>query len=189
MWKTVQLDRLNRSKPPTMRLKGAPGRVEDRQPQHVNDMYLVLLAGHWQEFCRILHTEAAAFLTSKMPPSAQIAIEAALTQRRWLDRGNPNIENIREDFARFGMDIWGKVLGLDIRNEKRRDRLKQLLVWRNAIVHQDLPPKGGNATTVSGTSRTLDWARTFRDACSQLAVHFDRVAGDQLALLVGSAPW
>jgi hypothetical protein len=116
-WKTVHLGRLQQIEAAHHALEGGTGPGRRSATQQVNDMYLVLLAGHWQEFCRTLHTEAAAFLTSKMPPSAQIAFEAALTQRRWLDRGNPSVENIREDFARFGMDIWGKVLGLDIRNE------------------------------------------------------------------------
>jgi hypothetical protein len=67
----------------------------------------VLLAAHFQSFCRDLYSEAAAaFVAGIQPGSAQIGVAAALESERRLERGNASADNIRRDFAKFGMAFW-----------------------------------------------------------------------------------
>jgi hypothetical protein len=187
-WHRVQLARL-------VEIENAHRAVGGRGPgrrvatQQINDAYMVLLAGQWQEFCRYLHTEAADIVAQAMPSSAQVAVQLAFTLGRNLDRGNATPENISRDFARFGMNLWRAVYSLDARNRARRHRLDQLYVWRNAIAHQDLPPTGDRARKVDGTRRTLEWAKRFEGACTELAAQLDRAIRDQLRSLTGVAPW
>lgn len=187
-WHTVQLARLAEIEN-AHRAVGGSGPGRRVATQQINDAYMVLLAGQWQEFCRYLHTEAADIVAQAVPASTQIAVRAAFTLDRSLDRGNATPENIARDFARFGMDLWSSVYRLDSRNRARRDRLNQLYIWRNAIAHQDLPPTGDRARRVAGTRRTLEWAKRFATACTVLAGQLDRVTYDQLRILTEVAPW
>jgi hypothetical protein len=70
--------------------------------------YVLLLAAHFQGFCRDLHTECAQIIASKVRPSLEILFQSQFSSRRELDRGNANAKSIIEDFSRFGfsMNTW-----------------------------------------------------------------------------------
>jgi len=131
--------------------------------QSINDAYLVLLAGTFQQFCRDLHSEASAALVSAVPSSLGKVLGFSLTSNRRLDRGNAQPASIQQDFELLGVvDLWAALTRLDARNINCKHRLEQLNVWRNAIAHQDFNLSAENLQRVLGTSRTLVWARMWR---------------------------
>jgi hypothetical protein len=166
----------------------APGR---RYLTQLNQAYLVMLAAQWQDFCRNLHTEAAdAIAGAIQPPTARLAMQAALTLGRVVDRGNAGPGAIGNDFSRFGgTKFWDLVDLQDKRNAKRRWRLEQLQMWRNAVAHQDFNWSKEQLRVCDKTRGTLDDVRMWRDACNALAQELDRAVSDQAMNLVGQSPW
>src|SRR5688572_16402633 len=59
--------------------------------------YVVLLSAHFQGFCRDLYTEATQIIVSKVRPTLQILIQAQFSAQCALDRGNPNLDNLKKD--------------------------------------------------------------------------------------------
>src|SRR5262245_56403917 len=64
--------------------------------------FVLLLSAHFQGYCRNLYTEASQSVVSKTRRSLQVLLQAQFTAHRKLDRGNPTLQNLREDFERFG---------------------------------------------------------------------------------------
>jgi hypothetical protein len=165
-----------------------PGR---RYLTQLNHACIVMLAAQWQDFCRNLHTEAAdAIVAALDPPTARLAMQAALTSNRQLDRGNAGPGAVGNDFSRFGTTrFWDLVDDLDRRNAQRRLRLDQLHIWRNAVAHQDFNWKTQQRKAVDKTRGTLDDVRRWRSACDALTEQFDVVVSAQASSLVGTPPW
>jgi hypothetical protein len=188
-WQTAQASELDRMAEAHKTIGGsAPGRRW--RLQHLNDAYIVLLAAHFQSFCRNLHSEAAsAVAAATQPPGVQIAVLSAMQADRRLDRGNATVENIRGDFAKFGMTFWIAVESYDTRNRTRRLRLDQLLTWRNAIAHQDFRFSAETQKKLAGTDRTLTSIKRWRSTCNELAANFDAAVHDYVRGLTGIAPW
>src|SRR5579884_3561170 len=68
--------------------------------------YVLALSAHFQGFCRDLYTEASQVLVSKVRrPSLQVVFQDQFAAHRKLDHGNPNLENLKEDFKRFGFNL------------------------------------------------------------------------------------
>lgn len=186
-WLGDRIDRLDE-------LEGVHGRLEGTGPgrrwltEQLDRAYLLVLASQFQGYCRDLHSESAAFVARLVPSSLQLIVEGSLTLRRSLDQGNPQASNVASDFARFGIDFWDLMITADKRNEGRRDRLDQLMIWRNSIAH-DSRIKQGNLDMIVGTKPTLTWVRRWRNALEQLAIWADRVVGEELASISGRRPW
>lgn len=83
------------------------------------------------------------------------------------------------------IEFWAEVYSLHAGNERRRELLRTLVDWRNAIAHQDF------AQVVAGGPATLHLAtvRRWRTAVNSLARHFDEVMYNYLVNLTGSNPW
>jgi hypothetical protein len=153
--------------------------------QQINRAYAVLLASQFQGFCRELHSEC---IESFLPPGVgtkwEEAIRRTFQATRKLDSGNPAPANIGMDFSRFGVKIWDEVFAFDPLGRDRHDSLAMLLLWRNAIAHQDFKdPRLGR-----GALRLAE-VRSWRRACHALAVDFDAVMADYLLRVAGRAPW
>src|SRR5687768_1571741 len=68
--------------------------------QQINQAYAVLLASHFQGFCRDLHSESIDHLIVAVSPARlQRVIRVELTQNRQLDRGNAQPGSIGADFG------------------------------------------------------------------------------------------
>src|SRR5438128_7828457 len=67
--------------------------------------YVLLLSAHFQGFCRDLYTECAQTVVSRVRARLQVLIQAQFIAHRALDRGNPNLQNLRVDFERFGFTL------------------------------------------------------------------------------------
>src|SRR2546422_6654415 len=67
--------------------------------------YVLLLSAHFQGFCRELYSECALAVVSKVRPSLRMLLQSQFTAHRKLDHGNPNVQNLREDFERFHFSL------------------------------------------------------------------------------------
>src|SRR5258708_2417048 len=67
--------------------------------------YVLLFSAHFQGICRDLHTECAQVIVSRVRASLQTLIQAQFRAHRRLDHGNPTLQNLREDFERFGFGL------------------------------------------------------------------------------------
>jgi hypothetical protein len=166
-------------------LIGGTGPGRRYATQQINRAYAVLLASQFQGYCRNLHDEC---IESFQPPGVGTAWEGAIRSTlrtgRKLDSGNPTPANIGMDFGRFDVKIWDEVFALDPLGRDRQDSLGILLLWRNAVAHQDFKdPRLGR-----GVLRLAE-VRSWRRACHALAIDFDAVMADYLLRVTGRAPW
>ena len=143
--------------------------------------YVVLLSAHFQGFCRDLYTEAGQVITSKVRPTLQPLIQNQFSVHRTLDHGNPNADNIAQDFNRFGIDLKVE-LNTDPANALRRQHLAALNRWRNVAAHQGttLPPGG---------PLSLPMLQAWRTSCDGLATSLERILYNQLRSLLRRPPW
>jgi hypothetical protein len=168
------------------RAVGGTGRGRRFAVQQINRAYLLLLASHFQRFCRDLHSECVEHLMGP-PQYAAIRqiVSGILIDGRKLNWGNANAGNIGSGYARLGFDIWNWMGAASSRTEERKRKLDQLNLWRNAVAHHDFdkPRLGGR------TELTLSEVREWRRTCNALALDFDRVARAYLITITGQAPW
>ena len=95
--------------------------------------YIVLLSAHFQGFCRDLYSESALTIVSRVRGSLQVLIQDQFTAHRALNHGNPNLENLRKDFERFGFTLT--LAATDPANPARIQHLSELNRWRNIAAH------------------------------------------------------
>lgn len=143
--------------------------------------YVLLLAAHFQGFCRDLHTECAQIIASKVRPSLEILFQSQFSARRELDRGNANAKNIIEDFSRFGFSMKTQLDAIAGAVALKAD-LHMLNEWRNAAAHHNtsLPPGG---------PLTVPLIQGWRNSCNLLATAIDTVLYTQLRARVRRQPW
>lgn len=153
--------------------------------QQINHAYAILLSSQFQGFCRDLHTECADSVLRLTSVELRPMLKTQFDWGRALDRGNPNPGNIGSDFGRFGIDFWADVRGDHHSNQRRRELLEELNVWRNAIAHQDFDPARLGGTTVLHLATVRQW----RNSLDHLAVAFDRVMWVFLLRTIAVDPW
>jgi hypothetical protein len=153
--------------------------------QQVNQAYVLLLCSRFQRFCRDLHSKCIDHLVLGVPPALRMIVRKQFDTGRKLDVGNPNPGNIGSDFDRLGIRFWPALRAEDPHTESRQRDLAELNRWRNAVAHQDFShPELGGRDRVS-----LAEVRSWRRACEQLAVDFERVMHHYLSETTGTAPW
>src|SRR5437879_3361841 len=105
-WSTVRaasLDEIENAH----RSVGGTGPGRRTATQQINQAYAVLLSGHFQGFCRDLHSECCDFLVAAVSlPYLHRILRGELGANRKLDRGNPGPANLSSDFSRLGLAFW-----------------------------------------------------------------------------------
>jgi hypothetical protein len=155
--------------------------------QQINRAYAVLLASHFQGFCRDLHSECVDHIITELAPGASMVaiLRLELTRGRKLDSGNAQPGSLGDDFGRLGIQLWEELYKTDVTHKFRNVTLERLNRWRNAIVHQSLDPlRLGGTTTLR-----LTQVRAWRNTCNRLAAAFDEVMHTYLQGLTGTSPW
>jgi hypothetical protein len=153
--------------------------------RQIHESYVVLLASHFQGFCRDLHDECADFFVRTISTEMlRNTVRIVLVLGRKLASGNATPGNIGSDFGRFGLEFWDEVRKLDAGNQDRQKELDRLNAWRNAIAHQHF-----DLSKLGGADLRLPLLRGWRTVCDRLAVSFDGVMRSHLALVNGVAPW
>lgn len=155
--------------------------------QQINRAFAVLLASHFQRFCRDIHSECVDhILTVVAPPvSLRNLFRAEFTRDRKLDRGNAQPASLGADFGRLGITLWDQLERFDSAARDWNDDLVELNEWRNAIAHQDFSsPRLGGISSLH-----LERVRRWRKTCEKLAVTMDEVLRRFLQSLTGASPW
>lgn len=153
--------------------------------QQINYAYAALLSGHFQGFCRDLHSECVDCIVAAVPTHLQDVLGLEFVWNRSLGRGNPHPGAVGSDFNRLGIDFWAEVDALNVRNERRRGTLRELIDWRNAIAHQDFDPGAPAGTPTLHLARVRAW----RSVVNALAHDFDRAMYNSLRGLLRADPW
>jgi hypothetical protein len=97
-----------------------------RKPNLIDENFrgfILLLSAHFQGYCRDLYTECAQIIASKVRPALQVLVQEQFTANRKLDHGNPNIDNLKKDFNRFGFSL--SMADYDPANQARLANLKE----------------------------------------------------------------
>jgi hypothetical protein len=141
--------------------------------------FVLLLSAHFQGFCRDLYTECAQIVGGTMPPALQSMIQMQCTASLALDRGNPNRENLRRDFERFGAPLnW---VAADPANHGRLQDLERLNGWRNVAAHYSVLPPGG----LPSHADLQNWW----NSCDGIAIFLDGFMYNQLQAVLAIEPW
>jgi len=187
-WRTIQRAELDHVDTLLRGVRGA-GAAERAVRRHVVDGEIVLLAGHFQRYCRGVYEEAVGFLAGEvLPAAAGSVVGKLLMEGRALTRRNATSETLRKDFLRLDLDLREALERRDQRNLDRMRRLNQLVTWRNAVAHQD-EPSPGSAQLIRGTDRNVRSLRTWRHSCSALAHDIDAVVNQHMIVLAGRRAW
>jgi len=163
----------------------------------INYAYLVLLCGHFERFCRDLHTEVAEHFVAQIEPATlRPLVRARLLDGRELDRANVTKQVLQKDFSRFGFDLWKDA---SPKTEERLSLLDNLRRWRNAIAHRkeelisaplvSTGRLGGQPELIPSPPLHLKHVARWRSTCRGLARDLDVAATVGLASVVGSRPW
>src|SRR5262249_53202050 len=109
----------------------------------------------------------------------RVLIQDQFTAHRALDHGNPNFQNVKKDFERFGFTL--NLAHADPGNPARLQHLAELNKWRNVAAHHgSVPPSG-----LPSLADLHDW----RNSCHGLAASLDRIMYNQLRRILRRAPW
>jgi hypothetical protein len=156
--------------------------------QQLDYSYAALITAHFQTYCRAVHTEAAQVLVAAVRDPLSTVLGASLTERRYLDKGNPTPGGLSGDFARFDFRFWPAVEADDQDNKSRKAKLEQLCEWRNGIVHGDIHRKL-EAGLLVPPDLDLETCKEWRRALDALAVSIDRTLAIRCLELGAPKPW
>jgi hypothetical protein len=142
--------------------------------------YVLLLSAHFQGFCRDLYDECAVKIVSRVRPSLRLLIQMQFSAERKLDRGNPNVNNLRLDFERFNFTL--DLGAAEPANPARLNQLAALNLWRNLAAHHGTIPPGVPPLSVPVI-------QGWRGACDGLAASLDAILYNKLRRLLRRIPW
>jgi hypothetical protein len=142
--------------------------------------YVLLLSAHFQGYCRDLYSECSQIVVARVRTTLQGLMLTQFSSHRKLDHGNPNIQNIRDDFERFGFTL--DLVAADLANGPRLTHLGELNRWRNVAAHHGSIPLGFPVLT-------LPLLQMWRQSCNGLAVSLDAIAYNQLRRILRRMPW
>ncbi len=140
---------------------------------------IVLLSAHFQGFCRDLYTESAIAIAIKVRASLRPLIQAQFMANRAIDHGNPNLQNLKKDFERFGFTL--DLAAADPGNPARLHDLSELNKWRNIVAHYGVIPPTGLPSLADLQSWT--------SSCDGLAGSLDGIMYNEVRKTLRRAPW
>jgi len=140
---------------------------------------VLLLSAHYQGFCRDLYTECAQIVVSKVRPALRLLILEQFIAHRRLDHGNPNLQNLKADYERFGFTL--DLPAADPLNPARLTNLDLLNKWRNVAAH--------HGTIPAGIPLSLPALQGWRNSCDGLSTSLDAIMYNELRQILKRAPW
>jgi hypothetical protein len=145
--------------------------------------YVMLLSAHFQGFCRALYTESAQVVAAAVPANLLATIQAQLSAKLSLNKMNPTVATLRDDFERFGFTL--DLPAADPANPLRITHLGHLIYWRNTAAHHLTAPAPTGVPAVLTLPDVLSW----RTSCDGLAQSLDGIMYNELLRILGVAPW
>ncbi|MGP0064791.1 MAG: HEPN domain-containing protein [Isosphaeraceae bacterium] len=141
--------------------------------------YIVLPSAHFQGFCRDLYTESAQTVVSRLRVTLQPLIQNQFASGCAIEHGNPNLQNLKKDFERFGFTL--NLAAADPGNSIRLQHLSELNKWRNIAAHHGIVPPTGLPSLAD--------LRAWKDSCNGLAGSLDEIMYNGLKKILRRAPW
>jgi hypothetical protein len=177
-WQSNRMPRLHQVELQCAAVLAAPVPNPDLLDENLRG-YVLLLSAHFQGYCRDLHTEAAQIIASKVRASLRALIQTQFTAHRKLNQGNPNVENLRADFERFGHTLD---LAAGPANATRLANLAAMNKWRNIAAHHGTP-------LPTGVPLNLPALQSWRNSCDGLATSLDSKVYNILRTILKRNPW
>lgn len=188
-WQTDRLARLDRIESQNSALGGAV----PMDPQLIDENlrgFVMLLAAHFQGFCRDLHSECVQAVANAVPAPMLFMFQTLGELGRELSGSNAKYTSIKADFERFDFDLTAALTtdpavapGTLAANQSHISRIDHLNKWRNYAAHHNATPP------TTGGPFALPTVLLWKAACHELAAELDRVMYNQLVRLTGTAPW
>ena len=142
--------------------------------------YVTILSAHFQGFCRDLYTEAALSVGTRIRQiGLQPIIQAQFATGLKLEKANPTLDALAEDFGRFGIANLRAVIGIAPPADSHKAKLKLMNECRNKCAH------GESAIPELLLPNIQGW----RDSCDWLASRLNAVVYDKLRKSFRSDPW
>ena len=188
-WRTDRLTRLDRIEAQNV----AVGAAVPPDPPLIDENlrgFVMLLAAHFQGYCRDLHTECIQAAAHAVPAPMLYMFQALGERGRELARGNAKYSSIKDDFERFDFNLTDALTAdpalpaaTRTANASHITRVDHLNAWRNYAAHHNTvsPPVGGPFV--------LPTVQVWKNSCDALATELDRVMYNRLVTLTGAAPW
>lgn len=145
--------------------------------------FVLHLSAHFQGFCRDLYTESSQALIASIPAGLKATAQLQFAAQLSLEKGNPNYDNIKKDFNRFGFS-----LNLQIAHQQGAQHVNDLAhlnAWRNRAAHQGTQPLRPGVPP----SLTLPTLQRWLTSCDSLATSLDGIMHAELLRILGVAPW
>jgi hypothetical protein len=96
--------------------------------------FVLHLSPHFQGFCRDLYTECSQICIAAVPVGIQMAAQKQFSAQLALEKGNPNNDNIRKDFQRFGFML--DLQSAHALGHQHLGDLKHLNEWRKQLTKE-----------------------------------------------------
>ncbi len=145
--------------------------------------YVMLLSAHFQGFCRALYTECSQLLSAAVPGVLGATIQTQFAAKLSLNKNNPTVRTIRDDFERFGFTL--DLAAADPANPLRVTHLGQMNHWRNTAAHHRTTPAPPGVPAILTLADLQNW----RKSCDGLATSLDAIMYNELLRILGVAPW
>lgn len=142
--------------------------------------YATLLSAHFQGFCRDLYTEASFKVVVRIRQSLlRPIVQAQFAAGLKLEKANPTLDAIAEDFGRFGIAQLKFAIGVGPPAEVHKSRLTALNKCRNKCAHgEPVIPE-----------LLLPNIQAWRISCNWLASRLNAIVYNKLWSSFRAAPW
>lgn len=142
--------------------------------------YVTLLSAHFQGFCRSLYTEASFKVANRIKRvGLRPIIQAQFAAGLKLDKVNPTLDALAEDFNRLGINDLRTAVGTAPPADTHKGRLKAMNGCRNKCAH------GEPVIPELLLANIRDW----RVSCDWLATRLNAVVYDRLWTAFRAVPW
>ncbi|WP_439624713.1 hypothetical protein [Gemmata sp.] len=188
-WRTDRVTRLDRIEAQNLALSVAVPPDPDLIDENLRG-FVMLLAAHFQGFCRDLHSECVQAVANAVPAPMLYMFQTLCELGRELSGTNAKYTSIKADFERFDFDLTDALTtdpavapAVLVANQAHISRIDHLNKWRNYAAHHNATPPA------VGGPFALPTVLLWKSACHELAAELDRVMYNQLVKLTGVAPW
>jgi len=142
--------------------------------------HITLISAHLQGYCRDLYVEASLKVVSRIKPAGlRLIAQSQFATGLKLDKSNPTLDSIADDFGRFGVANFRSAVGSDPSADRHKRLLHQMNSCRNKCVH------GEPSIPELTLSNIQDWRRS----CDWLASRVNAIVYDKLHAAFRTAPW
>lgn len=142
--------------------------------------YVSELSADFQGYCRDLYTEAAQCVVDRVRSvGLRSIVQAQFLSDIKLDRSNPTLDTLSDDFRRFGILDVRAAIGSGSPADAQKGLLKEMNRCRNQCVHGE--PK------IAGL--TFSNIRAWRGACDWIVTRLNAIVYTQLRRAFRASPW